>query len=477
MAPKVFNVFGLAYGDEGKGTIVNALVKKHKAKAVVRYNGGPQAAHHVVEKNRFHCFSQFGSGTLNPGVKTHLSGNMIVKPESLLVEAERLKKIGVLDALERITISPECFLTTSMHAMIGQMLEASRGKNRYGSVGMGVGQAVLDKKLYPEKALTIQDLLDESTFREKLQEHCQEKIELAEKILENCSNDKIVKIYKWFLQNRSSETLYEEYQDFVKILKQSFLADDIVLERFSKKNSIVLEGAQGILLDPIVGFNPYVTKTQIVPKAAKETIEYLGASDSIFNIGVTRSFTTRHGAGPFITQENLPHLAVGEHNQHNRWQGSFRYGWLDLVALRYSIESSRTINALAVTCLDRFNGQKMVKVCNSYEYVGKAREELSQYFHWDKTSNGNVRIFGVKPKEDITPEQSQERTQMLFECRPLSFIDFPDWTCIGLQQKKNLPKNARNFLDFLASNEGLGVPLAITSVGPTADDKMYFINI
>lgn len=289
MKAKAFHVFGLGFGDEGKGSIVDSLVRKYEAVAVVRYNGGPQAAHHVVDADRIHCFSQFGSGTLTPDVKTHLSGGMLVKPQSLLVEAERLQQIGVSDALQRITISPECFLVTPLHALVGQMLEASRGMDAHGSVGMGVGQACFDRLAKPQTALQIRDLLDGTNLKSKITAHYLSKLEQATSILEeNASSEEVVSIFETFLARMSSTQLLEEYQQFVGLLAGSFHSDEVILEQLSHQGTVILEGAQGVLLDPRVGFQPHVTKTAVLPSEASRVVSLLGAIESVTNIGVIR---------------------------------------------------------------------------------------------------------------------------------------------------------------------------------------------
>lgn len=473
MTAKVYNIFGLSYGDEGKGTTVESLVKRYDATAVIRYNGGPQAAHHVVENGHFHCFSQFGSGTLVPGVKTHLAEGMIVKPSNLLIEAEQLQRIGVSDALSRITISPSCYIVTPWHAMIGQMLEAARGNLKHGSVGMGVGQASFDRTEHPDSSLTVRDLSSPSALWTKIQEHYRQKIAVAQTIIEANPSEEVVSIFQAFLRNISPVKLFQEYLEFTGALDGAFQPDEVVFNRLAKDKAIVLEGAQEVLLDPVIGFTPHVTKTRVIPSTANRIIESLGALSSIVNIGVTRCFATRHGAGPFVTAENLPHLEAGEHNQQNRWQDSFRYGYFDLVTSRYSVKSSGEPVFLSVTCLDRFDGQDSPRVCRSYEYCGEEEDKLNHYFSCG-VSNGRVEITGIKHLPGITQKQSEERTKMLLGCKPLDFQEFEGWP--QARQKGTLHPNAQAFLEFLESDKGLGIPVAIASVGNKSDNKLHLLD-
>jgi len=138
-------VVGLGAGDEGKGASVDALVRRLGLGLVVRHNGGPQAAHHVVrEDGVVHRFAQFGSGTLVPGVRTHLSRFMLVEPLGLAREAAALGRIGVAAPLQRLTIDGACAVVTPFHRLFGRMQELVRGPDRHGSCGLGVGAAYVD---------------------------------------------------------------------------------------------------------------------------------------------------------------------------------------------------------------------------------------------------------------------------------------------------------------------------------------------
>ena len=127
--PKVFIVGGLLFGDEGKGTTVESLTQKFDVRLVIRYNGGPQAMHHVVFQDKtFHCFSQFGSGSFFPSCNTLLTPFMVISPHTLLVELEYLRRKGVLDIEEKLFIDKECVIVTPMHKLINRLLETLRKK-------------------------------------------------------------------------------------------------------------------------------------------------------------------------------------------------------------------------------------------------------------------------------------------------------------------------------------------------------------
>ena len=143
---KMFIVLGLGFGDEGKGTIIDYLTRKHEIPLVIK-TGGPQQAHNVVEPNgRWHCFSQFGSGTFFPGTKTFLSKGMMVEPGNLLRESYALREKGEQGTLTRIIIDSDATIITPFERMVSQMREISRGEKRFGSCGMGVGETASDRE-------------------------------------------------------------------------------------------------------------------------------------------------------------------------------------------------------------------------------------------------------------------------------------------------------------------------------------------
>lgn len=460
MSLKVFNVIGLTYGDEGKGSVIDFLAEEHMASLVIRYNGGPQAAHHVVRNGQVHCFSQFGSATLLPGVKTHLAEGMFVKPANLLVEAARLTTLGVTDPLSRITISPKCRLVTPLHAMIGQMLEVSRG---HGSVGMGVGQAVLDSALLGAEALIASDIKDPSILADKLYAHYKGKMNQAEDILSVSYSDEASAIFQVFKDRLSFEALFIEFSEVSSILVDRIQETERTLSQ-NRNSVILLEGAQGVLLDPEVGFTPHVTKTRIVPSSANSLVEMINP-DELVNVGVLRSFATRHGAGPFVTESPAFNLSCGESNNQNRWQGEFRYGYLDRLSIRYAVESSGVIDVLAVNCLDRYRPGETIRVCTEYQIDNPIASGLDRSFDWVGDPSGIVQIKKILAKSPVSTMEALSRTAILNRCKPFEFRCFDAGA--GYDQK------TRQFLSYLESGDGLGKPISIVGFGPAAKDKMY----
>lgn len=462
-------VADLSFGDSGKGGLVDYLVREIGASAVVRYCGGPQSGHHIVlPSGLWFCFSQFGSGTLIPEVKTHLSSQTLVKISNLLVEEKGLRSIGVTDAFDRLTMDPGCHMVMPYHAMIGQMLEISRGQNRFGSVGMGVGQAVLDREQKGKDALVLSDLLDTHTFRTKVRALWREKTSLGLEMIRQTRSREVEKRYQEFIDFVDVEEMIaiplrfaDEHRDCFQT-DQSFFAGE--------KGRLVLEGTQGTLIDRRYGFFPYVTKTSVMAREGDGLLQENGVTVRSTRVGALRAYTTRHGQGPFPTEdEELGQLLPDDHNPETPWNGKVRVGWFDLLMARYGIEVNGNIDYLAMTNLDRLSPLPEIKVCGSYQYLGEETADLDEFFDWEK-SGGVIRIVRIKPPISPTDSRQARLAQHLKLCRPLDFKRFESW-----QKPLNgeaLPEGMHRYLDFMESSKGLSVPIGIASIGPTANDKV-----
>lgn len=468
-------ITGLGLGDEGKGSVVDYLVRREQAAAVLRYNGGPQAAHHVVEPSgRWHCFSQFGSGTFVPGVWTHLSSKMLIKPENLLIERGVLEGWGIRNAMSRLTIDPNCVIVTPLHQMIGQMLELVRGKDCHGSTGMGVGQAVFDHERSNAVVIRLMDFFNPDLLREKIRTLIIEKFSLGRHILKEQYSAELKNLFESFARKITLTGLCRTYTDFVQKYPYCFFTDSHQLDwMIGTKETLIFEGAQGALLDRVHGFYPYVTKTRTSVKQALDLIGDRVSPEQISRMGVMRAYAIRHGAGPFVTEDKelsdrLPEL----HNGGNPWQGKFRVGWFDLLAIRYGVLINGGVDTIALTCLDRMSGLEKIKVCVSYEYTGSQTDLLDNFFEWRKR-NGHIEITGFKLIEGSGVGRNQ-LAHLLFDCRPLKFLKFKGWSEDLSKPKKieDLPRPAHEYLNFLESSEGVGIPISLISCGPTWADKL-----
>ncbi len=361
---KAFLVAGLGFGDEGKGSIVDFLTRKYGAHTIVRYNGGPQAAHTVVAPDgRHHVFAQFGSGTLVPGTKTHLSRFMPINPLSILVEEEHLRRLGITDALERLSVEAGSVIVTPYHGMINRLLELSRGSLRHGSCGLGVGQAMSDYRKYGNKVLFAGDLKNSRKTKRKL-EFIKSR---SQEILENIKKS----LPKNGIAGRNIQHLYDEHDNVLDACLEQYkiFLDSVAivgpehLKTILKKGTVIFEGAQGVLLDQRFGSPPYVTKTDTTFDNAVRLLAETGYDGKIEKIGVLRGYATRHGPGPFPTEDNaLTKLLPDAHNKENDWQGKFRAGYFDVPAVKYAIESIEGVDEVALTNLDRLIGVRPLKI-------------------------------------------------------------------------------------------------------------------
>ncbi|MEW1735800.1 adenylosuccinate synthetase [Nocardia beijingensis] len=324
-------VVDLGFGDAGKGATVDWLCAPEsgfEVCAVVRFNGGAQAAHNVIAEGRHHTFAQFGSGTF-AGVPTLLSRHMLVEPIALAAEARQLAALGVRDPLSSLRIDGRALLTTPIHIAANRAREDARGSARHGSCGRGIGETA--GYALAHAAPTVADCLRPPVLRRKLRE--------------------LAAHYGPLIA--PSEHRFEPIDDLVDMYREFAAAVRIVgddqLARLARRGTVVFEGAQGVLLDEWRGFHPHTTWSTAEPRTARAMLAEIGASGCV--LGVTRTYQTRHGAGPFPTEDaglDLPE----PHNTSGRYQGEFRLGHLDTVLLRYAIEVSGGIDGLAVNHLD-----------------------------------------------------------------------------------------------------------------------------
>lgn len=335
-------VVGLGFGDEGKGHIVDHLCRSNPGAAVVRYNGGPQAAHNVVlEDGTHHTFAQFGSGTLR-GAKTHLSRFMLINPFNLMKENDHLRELGHYAALENLTIDEKAMVITPYHIAANRWAERKRGTNRHGSCGQGIGEAEKMRLYAPDLAIHAKDLKYRTLVRDKLeaQKHAYEfKLETA-------------------MHVRPAAEVASEFADIAMGLN---VVGGGYEHELARQHDLVFEGAQGVLLDEWRGFHPYTTWSTTTSDNAGVLID---AKTDVEWIGVLRCYHTRHGPGPFPTWASTSLELMEEHNDFGEYQREFRVGHFDAVLANYALQCDGRITSLALTHLDRWHNR--VRICNEY---------------------------------------------------------------------------------------------------------------
>ncbi len=346
----IYAVVGLGFGDEGKGTTVAYYTETcPDAPLIVRFNGGPQAGHNVVtDDGRHHTFQQFGSGMFRPGAETFLSKHMLVNPLNMVAEQAALAKVGVEDAMRRMYMSENARIITPYHIALNRLRELVRGNARHGSCGQGVGETMRLWLCEPIKTVYAQDLACPATLKWKLA-YWRETIRELAKAAGPHPEAAI------FDDDRQIPTLVDVYGAVAQRI--NVVSDDFLDSQLGDR-TVIFEGAQGVLLDEDYGFHPYTTWSHTTPKNAFELMGDYKQNAQV--LGVTRTFMTRHGAGPFPTElprfyQNQTHLP-DERNKENDFQGNFRIGLLDLVLLDYAkgvcVADNAPLNGLVVTHCD-----------------------------------------------------------------------------------------------------------------------------
>jgi len=442
-------VADLGYGDAGKGSVVDFLTRDLQAHTVIRYNGGPQAAHNVVTPDgRHHTFAQFGSGTFVPGVRTYLSRFMLVEPYALFNEEAHLYRLGVTDAFARTLLDRDALVITPYQQAANRLRERARGANRHGSCGLGIGETRADALQHPDDALVAGELADRAGVLRKLGRlRDAKRAELDEvwpllRTLPAAVGDLAV-----FQDAALPEIIADNYATLAALVR---IVDERALsEIVNAPGVIVFEGAQGVLLDEDFGFAPYTTWSKTTFDNAAMLLAEQAYGGSMMRLGLLRTYFTRHGAGPFVSEDAaLNRLLPEPHNRTSEWQQSFRLGHFDLPAARYALDVAGPVDALALTHLDRLAALPGWRVCHSYRYDGPD----STLDPWFEGSAGA--ISGIKPRRPVDLDHQAALARHLFACAP-----------------RYQTVAQAGVVPYLEA--ALGVPVILTSHGPSAGDKQW----
>lgn len=324
-------VVGLGFGDEGKGVTVDRMCVSEKPDLVVRFNGGYQAAHHVqpIAGGPVHCFSQFCSGTL-AGVPGHLSRYVAIEPVAMRNEAMMLQGFGITDPYSMLTADTFALVVTPYHRWMNQQDEAARGDQRHGSCGLGIWEAVSHQRAHPDEAIQLAHLKSQD---KNLVWH------RMEKIRSRLEDERGLVAPKGYAITRR---WVDHWIDCARPIRAAM--DEAVI---GMADSVIYEGAQGVLLDENFGFHPH---TSASTSTFANAIALAGPG--LRKIGVVRSHMTRHGAGPMPTEDPSMPLPVGECNATGEWQGRFRIGAFDEALFRYALDVCYGVDEIVVTHLD-----------------------------------------------------------------------------------------------------------------------------
>jgi len=456
MTSKVYVVTDLGPGDGGKGGVVHKVATMMRAHTVIKVRGA-QGSHGVcTSRGEKFAFSQWGCGTFE-GIPTHISGQMVVSPEGLLNEADDLRyQYGIYDVFSLLTVDEEALCATPFHGIASRLKELARGNNPRGTVGTGIGEAYRDLGRVPDLAITARDL-KRSDLRE-----------LLAAVREQIRTDLKPIIDGEFLAddqdsvNQEKGLLYDDrFLDYVavrfrkvsecvRIVGHEFLGDEIL----SKDGVAVVETSHGVLTDRLVGFHPHTSALRTLPRFTHDMLTDAGYTEQVVNIGVTRAYAIRHGAGPMPTAnpDMTERLLPGSNKDENRYQGKVRVGPLDCVLLRYAVQACggpTAFDGLAITWFDQIQANKAWEICN--EYIGA---DDPAFF----LSSGEIRL-----DDSLTPGHQAILGQKLSACQP---------------RVTTIPVDATASREDLYSvcagtvNELVGVPVRMVSFGATELDKL-----
>lgn len=373
-------VVGLGFGDEGKGATVDALTRRRSAKLVVRFNGGAQAGHNVVTPDgRHHCFSQWGSGTF-AGARTFLSRFMLVNPIFALSEALSLSTTGVSDPLSLLYVSAGAAITTPFHVSANrcrEMLRAAEDGKIHGSCGMGIGETMADVLAGEEDCIAARDLVS-SGLEGKLRSIQERKRAEVMALLSTKMHADPERSRMW---QREMSILSGEHEVHALCLKSyrrfadhSHIVDDGWLENeLVSPGHVIFEGAQGVLLDQDFGIAPYTTWSKCTFDNARELIDDVRAAIPTRKLGVLRTYHTRHGAGPFLTEDAAFNVwSTDDHNTHGEWQHGFRSGAFDGILAYYALGAVGGCDGLVLTHMDKLRAG--AKVATSWKRTTEGPE-------------------------------------------------------------------------------------------------------
>jgi len=472
--PSAVIVVGLGHGDEGKGRTVDALVRKNRADLVLRYNGGPQAAHHVVSPDgRRHCFSQLGAGSFVEAVGTAIAGTVAFDPLSWHLEARVLAEAGVPThpfTPGLFTVDPGSVVVTPYHRLLNRAMETQRGAGRHGSCGMGVGVAVLDAERGGMPVVRVADLFVPDALEQRVSLLRLMCLDRAEQLVDlgSCESRDALAVFIAALRNYPAELYVRSIAAVVEVLGET--GCEPASARLERHPIVVCEGAQGALLDRYGGYFPYCTPSPTTGANARALLADSGRN--VRTLGVLRAYSTRHGARPLTTEcPALLRRVPADDNPTGPWQGAMRVGWFDAVAARYGVELDGHIDEIALTSADRIAGLGKGRIARAYEYRGPGGE-LDAFFEVER-SGGRILLTRLKVLDEPTLQALAARTKLLGACEPI-YDELDLWPKSDWRLERPRGHRALDaFVELLQRPDVLGRPVSSVGFGPRAADTLW----
>ncbi len=414
-------IIGTQWGDEGKGKVVDYFSKN--AEYVVRFQGGNNAGHTIKVQDHIYKLHLTPSGVIQG--KTGIIGNgVVIDPEILIQEITELKKRGITP---KIIISDRAHVIMPYHKILDGAKETQLGEKKIGTTKRGIGPCYSDK--IARDGVRMTDIANPKQLEKLLKSIIPIKQQLIESYALNMKLD--------------LKEIVSQYSTYGKHLKQ-YISEthEVINEALQQKKHIILEGAQGTMLDVDFGTYPYTTSSHTIAGGASIGT---GISPVYINkiIGIVKAYTTRVGEGPLpseLTDDTGKHLQQQGHEFGTTTSRPRRCGWLDLVVVRHSCILSG-ITHLALTKLDVLSGLKKIKICTKYNYNRKT-----------------VSTFPAS-------------LETLKDCTPV-YTEFDGWQQIdpSCSSKEELPKQAQEYISYI--EQELNVPVTLISVGPARSETI-----
>lgn len=369
---KAYIVIGAMFGDEGKGNITDILCHQNSSVMNVRFNGGAQAAHTVVTPEGERCvFRHFGAGTLT-GAPTYLSEDFLVNFFAFEQERQALEKQFGMTA--NVYVNPNSRVTTLWDMYINQAVETMRGDKRHGSCGMGIDETVQRSK-QEEYKITVRDLMNLEALKNKLEMIQNEYVPMRLKNKYQITIEELPTEYKTLLEKKENIDMTMFYAE--EFLQHVQIMGDYLLKKYE---TVVFEGAQGLLLDQeFKRFSPHLTTSNTGIKNVMKILHNLKFKGEVEIEYVSRCYATRHGRGEFPTEvKNKPYANITDlTNLPNEFQESLRFGILDVDLLiegiskdLQSLSFPATVNIL-FTCFDQLDSTVLYKVMQQEKKVSR----------------------------------------------------------------------------------------------------------
>jgi len=410
-------IVGAQWGDEGKGKIVDLL--SSRADIVARYQGGANAGHSIVIHGHKHVLHLVPSGILHPETICLIGNGVVIDPFVFLEEIDLLQSQGV-QCNDRVFVSPMAHVILPYHKLLDKIQEECFGRKQIGTTGRGIGPSYVDK--FNRSGIRIADLLNERVLREKITSTLEQKKYLYSDVQE--------------ILDLNKEKLLAEFASIGKRISRYVADASIILDDAIKANKkILLEGAQGTLLDIDFGTYPYVTSSNPISGGACTGLG-VGPTKIDRVIGIIKTYTTRVGNGPFPT-EFAPDMAEKMRDLGQEFGATTgrprRCGWFDAVVANYAVRVNG-LDYFAITKLDVLDTLSEIKLCVAY-------------------FSENKRLKNFPTDQDV-----------LSTCAP-EYITLPGWneSTVNISTYDQLPKNAKNLVSTI--EDLTGTKVAMISVG------------